>query len=83
MAMVNIAKDYRKYSSEELRSLAYSGLLECNGHDLDSFLEYLFQGMVSQEELDKAVEDAEGDSDELENTREEVRRAIEILESSL
>lgn len=59
MAMVNIAKDYRKYSSEELRSFAYSGLLECNGYDLDSFLEYIFQGMVSQDELDKAVEDAE------------------------
>lgn len=57
--MINIAKDYRKYSSEELRSLAYSGLLECNGYDLDSFLEYLFQGMVSQDELDKAVEEAE------------------------
>ena len=81
MAMVNIAKDYRKYSSEELRSFAYSGLLTCNGYDLDSFLEYIFQDMVSQDELDKAVEDAEGDSDELENTREEVRRAIEILEN--
>lgn len=57
--MINIAKDYRKYSSVELRSLAYSGLVECNGYDLDSFLEYLFQGMVSQDELDKAVEDAE------------------------
>lgn len=57
--MINIAKDYRKYSSEELRSLAYSGLLECNGYDLDSFLEYLFQDMVSQDELDKAVEGAE------------------------
>lgn len=59
MSMINIAKDYRKYSSEELRSLAYSGLLECNGYDLDSFLEYIFQDMVSQDELDKAVEEAE------------------------
>lgn len=59
MSMVNIAKDYRKYSSEELRSLAYSGLLTCNGYDLDSFLEYIFQDMVSQDELDKAVEEAE------------------------
>lgn len=58
--MINIATDYRKYSSEELRSLAYSGLLTCNGYDLDSFLEYLFQGMVSKDELDKAVEYAEG-----------------------
>lgn len=61
--MINIAKDYRKYSSEELRSLAYSGLLTCNGYDLDSFLGYIFQDMVSQDELDKAVEDAEQEFD--------------------
>lgn len=57
--MINIAKNYRGFSSEELRSLAYSGLLECNGYDLDSFLEYIFQDMVSQDDLDKAVEEAE------------------------
>ncbi len=54
--MINIATDYRKYSSEELRSLAYSGLLECNGYDLDSFLEYLFQGMYSEQDLKEAFE---------------------------
>lgn len=79
MGMVNIAKDYRKYSSEELRSLAYSDLLECNGYDLDSFLEYLFQGMVSQDELDKAVEEAGESSDELESVMEDVRRALDIF----
>ena len=57
MSMVNIAKDYRKYSSEELRSLAYSGLLECNGYDLDSFLEYIFQDMHSEQDLKEAFED--------------------------
>lgn len=57
MAMVNIAKDYRKYSSEELRSLAYSGLLECNGYDLDSFLEYIFQGMYGEQDLKEAFEE--------------------------
>lgn len=57
--MINVAKDYRKYSPEELRSYAYSGNLECNGYDLDSFLEYIFQDMHSQDELDKAVEEAE------------------------
>ena len=57
MAMINIAKDYRKYSSEELRSLAYSGLLTCNGHDLDSFLEYLFQDMHSEQDLKEAFEE--------------------------
>ena len=57
--MINIAKDYRKYSSEELRDMAYREILEANGLDLSDFLEYLFQGMVSQDELDKAIEDAE------------------------
>lgn len=63
--MINIAKDYRKYSSEELRSLAYSGLLECNGYDLDSFLEYLFQGMYSEADLKEAFE--EGKKEALES----------------
>ena len=57
MTMINIAKDYRKYSSEELRSLAYSGLLECNGYDLDSFLEYIFQDMHSEQDLKEAFEE--------------------------
>lgn len=55
--MINIATDYRKYSSEELRSFAYSGLLECNGYDLDSFLEYLFQGMYGEQDLKEAFEE--------------------------
>lgn len=59
MAMVNIAKNYRSFSSEELRDKAYMGSLEVNGYDLSDFLEYIFQDMVSQDELDKAVEDAE------------------------
>lgn len=59
MSMINVAKDYRKYSGEELRDKAYMGTLECNGYDLSDFLEYIFQDMVSQDELDKAVEDAE------------------------
>lgn len=57
--MINIAKNYRQYSPEDLRDMAYRGILEANGLDLSDFLEYLFQGMVSQDELDKAVEDAE------------------------
>ena len=80
MSMINVAKDYKKYSSEELRSYAYSGNLEVNGYDLSDFLEYIFQDMYSQDDLDKAVEEAEESSDELENVREEIRRVVEILE---
>ncbi len=90
MGMVNIAKDYRKYSSEELRSLAYSGLLECNGYDLDSFLEYIFQDMISQDELDKALEEAEKncecdcvDEEDGVYLVDQVKRAIKILEDGL
>lgn len=64
--MVNIAKDYRKYSSEELRSLAYSGLLECNGYDLDSFLEYLFQGMYSERDVEEAFEEGKKEAQDSE-----------------
>ncbi len=59
MAMINIAKNYRNFSSEELRDKAYMGTLECNGYDLSDFLEYIFQDMLSQDELDKAVGEAE------------------------
>ena len=64
--MINIAKDYRKYSSEELRSLAYSGLLECNGYYLDSFLEYLFQGMHSEQDLKEAFEEGKKEAQDSE-----------------
>lgn len=79
--MVNIAKSYHNYSSEELRSYAYSGNLEVNGYDLSDFLEYIFQDMHTQADLDKAVEEAEENGYELENVREEIRRAVEILEA--
>lgn len=68
MAMINIAKDYRQYSSEELRSLAYSGLLECNGYDLDSFLEYLFQGMYSEQDLKEAFHEGKKEAVEANTT---------------
>lgn len=59
MAVIDIKKSYRHISPEELRSAAYSGIVYCGSSDLSDFLEYIFQGMVSQDELDKAVEDAD------------------------
>ena len=59
MAVIDIKKSYRHISPEELRSAAYSGIVYCGSSDLSDFLEYIFQDMVSQDELDKAVEDAE------------------------
>ena len=47
------------YSSSELQEYARKGLLCCGQHDLSEFLEKLLEGIYSQEELDKAVEEAE------------------------
>lgn len=63
MATIDIKKGYRHISPEELRSYAYSGVIYCGSTDLSDFLEYIFQDMVSQDELDKAVEDAEQEFD--------------------
>lgn len=69
------------YSPQEIQNYAAKGLLSCAGVDLTEFVEKILEGMYSQDDFDKAVEEAEESSDELENTREEVRRAIEILEN--
>lgn len=50
--MIDI-KNYRQYSSKELQEFAYKGLLECNGADLSSFLEYFCQGLISEEEAER------------------------------
>lgn len=42
MAMLDISKGLKQYSSEELRSLAYSGHISCGKVDLSDFLEYIF-----------------------------------------
>lgn len=81
MAVIDIKKGYRHISPEELRSAAYSGIVYCGSLDLGDFLEYIFQDMVPQDELNKAVEKAEKSSDELENVMEDVRRALAILEA--
>lgn len=78
MSTINIAKNYRQYTSEELRDYAYAGLLECNGYDLSDFIERIFQGF--DELVEKKVETALASVDDLEDARDEVRRAIRILE---
>lgn len=55
--MINIAKNYRNFSSEELRDKAYMGSLEVNGYDLTDFLEYIFQGMYGEQDLKEAFEE--------------------------
>ena len=64
--MLNIATNYRTYSPEELRDMAYRGLLTCNGHDLDSFLEYLFKGMYSEQDLKEAFEEGKKEAEDSE-----------------
>lgn len=59
MAVIDIKKSYRHISPEELRSAAYSGIVYCGSYDLSDLLEYIFKDMISQDELDKAIEEAE------------------------
>ena len=90
MAMFNIAKNYRQHSPEELRDMAYRGILEVNGLDISDFLEYIFQDMYSQNDVDKAIEEAEkncecdcySDGDGV-YLKDQVKRAIKILEDGL
>lgn len=49
MSVIDIKKGYRHISPEELRSAAYSGIVYCGSLDLSDFLEYMFQGMISQD----------------------------------
>lgn len=42
--LIDIKDNYRKYSSEELREMAYKGLLTCGSFELNDFIEYLFTG---------------------------------------
>jgi len=51
-------KNYRQYSSKELQEFAYKELLECNGADLSSFLEYFCEGLLPQEEAERIAEKA-------------------------
>lgn len=66
MTMFNITKNYRQYSPEELRDMCYRGLLECNGYDLDSFLEYIFQNMYSLRDVEEAFEEGKKEAQDSE-----------------
>lgn len=87
MSMINIAKNYRQYPPEDLRDMAYRGILEANGLDLSDFLEYIFQDFYTQQDIDKLVKEAvEEDRDSysrVESLKQNIREAIEILEDSL
>jgi len=52
--MIDITKNYRQYSPEELRSYAYRSLITCGPYDMSYFLEYIFQGMISEDGAEKA-----------------------------
>lgn len=81
MSTVDIALGFDVYSPQELQNYASNGLLYAGDIDLTRFVEKILEGMYTQTELDKAVEEAEESSDELENVRESVREALAILEA--
>lgn len=47
------------YSKGELLNFSNSGILFCGNTDLTEFVSKIMEGTYSQEELDKAVEEAE------------------------
>lgn len=51
--MVDISKGFRQYSPEDLRDYAYRNLITCGSVDLSGFLEYIFQGMITEEEAER------------------------------
>ena len=57
MAVIDIKKSYRHISPEELRSAAYSGIVYCGSLDISDFLEYIFQDMYSQRDVEEAFEE--------------------------
>jgi len=60
--LIDIRKGYRQYSPDELRDYAYKGLLSCGEYELDGFLEYIFNGMVSEVVAEEVMKDATYDS---------------------
>lgn len=58
--MINISQsNLNIYSKDELLSFSNSGILFCGNMDLTEFVSKLMEGMYTQDELDRAVEDAE------------------------
>lgn len=58
--MIDISQiNLNTYSKDELLSFSNSGILFCGDMDLTEFVSKIMEGMYSQEELDKAVDDAE------------------------
>jgi len=50
---IDITRNYRQYSPEELRDYAYRGVVACGSYDMSDFLEYIFQGMISEAEAER------------------------------
>lgn len=69
------------YSKDELLNFSNSGILFCGDMDLTEFVSKIIEGMYSQEELDRAIEESQDVEDTLENVRESVKEALAILES--
>lgn len=47
------------YSKDELLSFSNSGILFCGNIDLTEFVQKIMEGTYSQDELDRAVDEAE------------------------
>ena len=80
MSVVDIALGFRHYSSEELQNYDNLVPMEGAGVDLTEFVEKILEGMYSQDEFEAEQEKAEEANNALEEAREKVREAVEMLE---
>ena len=79
MSTIDITLGFRHISPEELRNYANLGLISCAGVDLSEFLEKLLS--VEDKEEEQYCENCDSLESEADDVREEIRRAIEILEA--
>lgn len=79
MSTIDISLGFRHISPEELRNYANLGIISCNGVDLSEFVEKLLS--VEDKEEDQYCENCDSLESQADDVREEVRRAIEILEA--
>ena len=80
MSVVDIALGFRHYSSEELQNYDNLVPMEGAGVDLTEFVEKILEGMYSQDDFEAEQEKAEEANNALEEAREKVREAVEMLE---
>lgn len=92
MSTIDISKNYRQYSPQQLRDYAYNGIVSCGSFDLTDFLEYFLQGYLDDSMIDEikkeayengydaGMEDNSVDYELPDEVIDRIQKAIKILE---